>query len=67
MALLLGRLARSPLVERRTSPRVTLDIDRPSVEVALDGEVERLEPPLRYESLPDGLTVLVPPPDRAKS
>jgi diacylglycerol kinase family enzyme len=35
--------------------------DRETVEVALDGEVERFEPPLRYRVRPQALTVLVPP------
>jgi diacylglycerol kinase family enzyme len=61
LAILLGRLARSPLVERRDGTSMVLDVDRPAVEVALDGEVTRLEPPLRYEVMPGALTVLVAP------
>jgi diacylglycerol kinase family enzyme len=59
-ALLLGRLARSPLVIRRHTPAVTIHLDRATVDVALDGEVETLEPPLVYESLAGQLTVLRP-------
>ena len=62
LALLLGRLARSPLVFAATVTSVSLDVERHRVEVALDGEVEMLEPPLRYRSLPRTLPVLVPPP-----
>jgi diacylglycerol kinase family enzyme len=60
-ALFLGRLARSPLIHRVTSPSISLDVKRPSIEVALDGEVERIDTPLCYESVPGALTVLVPP------
>jgi undecaprenyl-diphosphatase len=59
-ALVLGRLARSPLIMTREANTVTIDLDRAGVEVALDGEVEKLEPPLRYESVAGGLAVLVP-------
>jgi undecaprenyl-diphosphatase len=59
-ALLLGRLARCPLVVRLSPPRTTLRLDRDDVEVALDGEVERLTTPLRYESRPGTLAVLIP-------
>jgi diacylglycerol kinase family enzyme len=60
-ALFLGRLARSPLMYCVTTQSISLDVRRPSIEVALDGEVERIETPLFYESVPDALTVLVPP------
>jgi undecaprenyl-diphosphatase len=61
LALLFGRLARSELLERMTTSEVTIDIEgRGTVEVALDGEVERLETPLRYRSLKGELSVLVP-------
>jgi len=60
-ALLLGRVARSPLVVRRRARAITVNVNnRSQVEVALDGEVEVMTPPLRYECVPDGLHVLVP-------
>ena len=59
-ALLAGVLDRSPLLVQRETREVELAIDRDAVEVALDGEVERLESPLRYRSLPAALSVLVP-------
>ncbi len=59
-ALLLGRLARSPLVVRRRTGAITIHLNRTQVEVALDGEVDVMQPPLRYECVPDGLHVLVP-------
>ena len=61
LALLFGRLSQSKLLVRMTTPAVTIDIDsRAEVEVSLDGEVERVETPLRYRSLEGELSVLVP-------
>ena len=60
LALLRG-LDTSPLVVRDTCPDAELGLAVPSVEVALDGEVERLEPPLRYSVRRGELAVLVPP------
>jgi len=59
-SLLLGFLDRSPLLVQRESRSLDLDFDRPTVDVALDGEVSRLAPPLRYRSLPGALSVMVP-------
>lgn len=60
-ALLLGRLARSPLVIRRRVRTITIDVRRAKVSVANDGEVTVMEPPLRYECRPAALPVLTPP------
>ena len=60
-ALLLGRLSKSPLLVRRTCDTVTVDVGRDTVEVALDGEVETITPPLIYRVRPGALHVLVPP------
>jgi undecaprenyl-diphosphatase len=61
LALLLGRLSKSKLLVDTTRPDVCIDIEgRTRVEVALDGEVETLETPLRYRSLEGALAVLVP-------
>ena len=62
-AVLFGRLRLSPIVRLSQSRSVVLDIDRASVEVALDGEVERLTPPLEYSSDAGALTVLAGPAD----
>jgi diacylglycerol kinase family enzyme len=60
-AVLLGRLARSPLVLRWQTAATVCDLKgRRRVEVALDGEVEDLESPLRYQCLSGALRVLVP-------
>jgi undecaprenyl-diphosphatase len=61
LALLVGRLSRSKLLVGMTTPEVCIDVEgRGEIEVALDGEVERLETPLRYRSLEGALSVLVP-------
>ena len=62
-AVVLGRLARSPLIVLHHCQACTINLERASVEVALDGEVETLTPPLRYESVPLGLHVMVPEQD----
>jgi undecaprenyl-diphosphatase len=62
LALLRG-LDTSPLIVRDTCPEAELGLAVPSVEVALDGEVVRLDAPLRYSIRQDGLAVLVPPGD----
>lgn len=60
LALVLGRLARSPMLVQNEECEVEVEVGAPSVAVALDGEVERLSPPLCFRSLPGALTVLVP-------
>ena len=61
VALLFGRLGRSPLLVQRLVDGIEIEVlGRSFVDVALDGEVARLEGPLRYEVLPGALTVLVP-------
>ena len=59
-ALLLGRLAVSPLVLRRRTSAIVVNLNRERVEVAVDGEVEVLRPPLHYRSVRGQLHVLVP-------
>ncbi len=59
-AVVLGRLARSPLVLRWQTVATVCDLNRRRVEVALDGEVEDLGTPLRFECLSGALRVLVP-------
>ncbi|MGH9179810.1 MAG: diacylglycerol/lipid kinase family protein [Acidimicrobiales bacterium] len=61
VSLLFGRLAESPLLVQREEAETVVALGRSSVEVALDGEVVLLRPPLRYRCLPGALTVLVPP------
>ena len=58
-AVLFGRLERSPLIDRRSCASVTLDVGPRTVRVALDGEVTEMSSPLRFESRPAALTVLV--------
>jgi diacylglycerol kinase family enzyme len=60
VALMAGVLDRSPLLVQREARHLELSVDRDDVEVALDGEVERLSSPLCYRSLPGALSVVVP-------
>lgn len=55
-ALLAGRLDRSPMVTRHTGDRFTLS-STGRVDVAVDGEVLRMESPLELRSRPGELTV----------
>jgi len=59
LALLRG-LDTSPLIVRDTCEETELGLAQGSVEVALDGEVESLEPPLHYSVRREALAVLVP-------
>ena len=61
VALLLGRLSRSPLVLAMTTGDAVVDVRHATARVALDGEVEVLQTPLRYRSRSNALNVLVPP------
>jgi undecaprenyl-diphosphatase len=64
---LLGRISHSTLLDRKLCQRVEIDADLDQVDVAIDGEVETLSPPLRYRSRPSVLAVLIPgDPDAAK-
>lgn len=67
LALLLGRLGSSPLMVQSEEGEVDVDLRAPTVEVALDGEVVHLAPPLCFRSLPGALTVLVPAGTHARS
>jgi undecaprenyl-diphosphatase len=57
-AILFGRLEASPLIDRKRCSSVQLDTGH-AVEVALDGEITRMDSPLNYESHPGVLTVVV--------
>lgn len=61
-SLLVGGLDRSQLVDCQERSQLDVNLNRSTVEVALDGEVITLEPPLHYESRAAALPVLVPPP-----
>ena len=58
--VLLGRLSRSTLLDRKLCRRVEITADGDEIDVAIDGEVETLSSPLRYRSRPGALAVLVP-------
>lgn len=57
---LLRGLDTSPLIVRDTCPSAELGLAAPSVDVALDGEVVRLDAPLHYSVRSGALAVLVP-------
>ncbi|MBW3660492.1 MAG: sphingosine kinase [Gemmatimonadetes bacterium] len=57
---LFGRLASAPAFREFTSTRLVVDTRRHRIRVALDGEVETLEPPLEYRIRPRALRVVVP-------
>jgi undecaprenyl-diphosphatase len=60
--LLIGRLATSPMAELDAVESLSLSVvGRSSVDVALDGEIVRLECPLVFRCRPRVLRVLVPP------
>ena len=54
-----GRLAAAPGWLEWTTPRFRIDSDQP-VEIGVDGEALRMDPPLDFESLPGALRVRLP-------
>ncbi len=56
-ALLFGSLSRSRLVHRHVTARADFDVKASQVEIALDGEVELMEPPLTFASHSESLIV----------
>ena len=59
-ALLTGQLTTTRLVERIVTTGVRIELDRPQVDVAVDGEVVALDAPLTVTSRPGALAVRVP-------
>lgn len=57
---LLERLPHTPELETWRTDALTVETRRHNVRVAWDGEVELMEPPLRYRIQPGGLKVVVP-------
>lgn len=60
IGVLLGRAPRESLFEVFSGRRITIESSRRRLGVGVDGEVVDLKTPLRYESLPGALRVLVP-------
>ncbi len=56
-----GRLERHPEVEFASAAAATVGSRRPALDVAVDGEVMRLDTPLRYRIRPAALEVVAPP------
>lgn len=63
-ALLTGKVEDSPMAVFNEVSDIELTIDRPEVDVALDGEIVRLRSPLVFRCRRGALTVLVPDDDR---
>ena len=59
-SVLLGRFSKRRDFDLMDARTVTVESSRRKVGVSLDGEVVRLAPPLRYQSLPGALRVIVP-------
>jgi undecaprenyl-diphosphatase len=61
VAILLGRLRRTPVVDRFTCDAVEVAVDaHGTLDVALDGEVVSMSSPLTFETAPGALRVRVP-------
>ena len=58
---LIGRLNQDKDFNILTVQELLIETNRPSLRVALDGEVFRLTPPLHYRTRPDALKVIAPP------
>jgi diacylglycerol kinase family enzyme len=58
----LGRLDGASALWRGEPAELTVETAVASLLVSLDGEVARLQPPLRYRSQPGALVVIAPPP-----
>ena len=56
-------IARTPYFESVIVDRCTIDLNRPSAMVALDGELHRMEIPLEYRIDRDALRLVVAPPE----
>lgn len=57
-------IARTPHFESFIVDRCTIDLNRPSALVALDGELHRMETPLEYRIERDVLRLVVAPPEK---
>ncbi|HUR70077.1 MAG TPA: diacylglycerol kinase family protein [Candidatus Thermoplasmatota archaeon] len=60
-----GREPRAKGLDAAARPALVIDADRGTIRVALDGEVVRMRPPLRYRILPGALRVVGPGGDAA--
>lgn len=59
---LFGRLEEHDLFDVHESDELLLTVEQPSVDVSLDGEVMKLEPPLEYRIIKRTLHVIAPAP-----
>lgn len=58
-----GRLERGADLDALSTEGLIIDVQRPVVNVALDGEVVAMKPPLHYRARPGALRVLTPWPE----
>jgi diacylglycerol kinase family enzyme len=65
--LLFGRVDRSPMAEFDEVSSIELAVDRPRLDVALDGELVPMTSPLRFRCRAKALRVLVPPSESSSS
>jgi diacylglycerol kinase family enzyme len=59
---LLGRLSQTKDFRIESAKEIWIETKKRRLRVALDGEVQRLKPPLHYRILSSGLKVIVPNP-----
>ena len=59
-SVLLGRFSKRRDFDVMNSRTITVESSRKTIGVSLDGEVVRLAPPLKYQSMPRSLRVIVP-------
>ena len=60
LSILIGRFSKSQTCEVLSAPEFVVESRRKSVRISLDGEVVKMDYPLRYRSLPRALRVIVP-------
>lgn len=60
---LLGNLSQTKDFRIESAKEIWIETKKRRLRVALDGEVQRLKPPLHYRTIPKGLKVIAPKPD----
>lgn len=64
---LFGQLHQHKDFNALCATELTIESDRPQISVALDGEVQRMTPPLHYRTRPKDLNVILPEEQRNES
>ena len=60
LGLVIGRAPRESIFDIFSASQLTIHSRQRRIGVGIDGEMVRMRPPLRYESLPGALRVVVP-------